>query len=278
LQALHGFDVAPLKTAHFWSLAVEEQFYLVWPFVVAALPTRRLARVTLVMVVGAPALRLVLELAQAPAAALYTLPVTRMDALAIGAYLAARVRLEGGAAEAVHAFRRAAIPAAITLAGVVAMARTFELSTRAMRLGGYTAVAVLAGWVVAEALTARADGCLSRALGWSPLARLAQRSYAIYVLHFPLLALAAAAGLGAEPMSRALRSQVAGGLAWLVLVTAVTYALATVSWHVLEAPLLRFKDRLAPPERAREAPQGGVRAPGTVLTPCQQSLTASDSA
>ena len=94
LFALRGtFDGAPSFTAHLWSLAVEEQFYLVWPLVVALLTRRGVAWACLTAIAGAAALRFAL-LSHGPelANAAYVLMPSRMDALAIGGLAATLAR------------------------------------------------------------------------------------------------------------------------------------------------------------------------------------------
>ena len=95
--ALHGrWELAATgQTVLFWSLAVEEQFYLVWPFLVAALSPRALTRLAGAMVVGALLLRLGLVFWGDHVVAVYVSTLTRMDALAMGALVALAARRAG---------------------------------------------------------------------------------------------------------------------------------------------------------------------------------------
>jgi peptidoglycan/LPS O-acetylase OafA/YrhL len=74
----------PYGFGHFWSLAVEEQFYLFWPLVVWRLAPRRLLTVCLWIAVGALLLRCVLAAYGADSWTLYANTACRMDALALG--------------------------------------------------------------------------------------------------------------------------------------------------------------------------------------------------
>ena len=86
LVSPEGFDLG-----HFWSLAVEEQFYLVWPFLVAALGRRHLPKICLACLVIAPVIHFAFHFSgNAPAAYLFT-PV-RLHTLAAGAWLALAFR------------------------------------------------------------------------------------------------------------------------------------------------------------------------------------------
>ena len=71
-----------------WSLAVEEQFYLVWPFVVLMATPRALLRISIVLVIAAPILRAVATPWFATNTAIYCLTPFRMDLLASGAIVA----------------------------------------------------------------------------------------------------------------------------------------------------------------------------------------------
>lgn len=83
-----GLNLGPLS--QLWSLAVEEQFYLLWPFLVWHVRTEQLASAALMIVVLAVLCRLLLALADVTPHVSYVLPFTRMDGFAAGAWLAAR--------------------------------------------------------------------------------------------------------------------------------------------------------------------------------------------
>src|SRR5687767_5633954 len=80
---------------HFWSLAVEEQFYLIWPLLVLALNRRQLQITCVLCLIAALAVRVVLN-AQGNNPAAFVLTPARLDALAVGAYLALAARGPGG--------------------------------------------------------------------------------------------------------------------------------------------------------------------------------------
>ena len=82
---------------HLWSLSVEEQFYVLWPLIIFITPVRRLKRMSLVAIGVGPLLRLLIDifyhyrpfpfLLDNPPAAVYVLPFSQIDAFAIGAYI-----------------------------------------------------------------------------------------------------------------------------------------------------------------------------------------------
>ena len=96
---------------HFWSLAVEEHFYLVWPLVVFGLLRKAAMRVCGLVVVAALACRLAF-IARGFVLAPYCLTLCRMDSLVIGGFLALAARGEGGLAALAPLGRRVAIGSA----------------------------------------------------------------------------------------------------------------------------------------------------------------------
>lgn len=191
--------------SHTWSLALEEQFYLVWP-VVLILLARRWGRrgVAWGAGVGAAvsvAVRVGLWLTGVSEARLYFGPDVRADALLIGCCAAAVGLI-------VRAPRWVALAALVALVPVEGTAQTVVLPT----LVALLSVAVI--------------GSPTPVLTWLPLRYLGWRSYALYLWHFPLIFLVAPT-LGL-PHAEAVSAAV--GLSWVM---------AEVSWWAVERPFLR---------------------------------------
>src|SRR6266480_4013997 len=85
----------PDAVSHFWSLAVEEQFYLLWPFVIHRRSAEWVMRLCFAIALAALALRVAMLLTGTPG--VYTFLATRMDALALGASAAAAFRVPSAA-------------------------------------------------------------------------------------------------------------------------------------------------------------------------------------
>lgn len=223
-------DVSP-GLGHTWSLAVEEQFYLVWPFVLLLILARRIPPLRLIAFLAAAVLasmsiRAGLWLEHPVAEKVYFRTDARADSLLIGAALAVLWHFDFSLKPL-----RLLLPVALLLLG----GTTFFVGPRASALyfGGFTVVAICVAVVVAAALQG-SDAqmpLVSAALSWNPLRHIGLLSYGIYLWHVPLLWAA----------------QRSAGPAALRAVAAVTSAVvvAQVSRTVIEEPFLRMKHRYA---------------------------------
>src|SRR5580698_8391355 len=124
------------------------------------------------------------------------------------------------------------------LAGLVVVVllvwRTNEYSDF-MFQGGLELLSVATALVVAAVATP--GGVLGRALGWTPMRWIGVRSYGIYLWHYPIIVLTAAAGTVGTPVS-AVRA---------VVLVAVTVAIAAASWRFVEEPIRRGSYRRTAP-------------------------------
>ncbi len=220
----HQSEYAPLL--HTWSLAVEEQFYIVFPILLIALARLRRARATVIVIAGICALSFAYSayaVAHTPSAAFF-LATSRAWELGLGALLAL------GAVPPIRApWLREAIAAA-GLAAIVAAGIVFRHATP------FPGMAALAPCLGAAAIiyTGAASGavrrtCVGRLLSLRPVVFVGLISYSLYLWHWPMLAfLRQIFGAIRLPMSYALPA------------IAAAFVAAALSWALVERP---FRDR-----------------------------------
>jgi peptidoglycan/LPS O-acetylase OafA/YrhL len=234
-----GFGVVRGLAGHLWSVAVEEQFYLAWPLLLLTVPRRRTMQLVVAAIVGAFAFRCVLELTGAPHGAAFWLMPSRMDALAIGAGVAVWER-DRGLAQSVRGPSAALWCAALAVLLVLVTA-VYRLSPVAIRTAELSLVPLAFGALLVVALRTSADAPLRRLLEMRWLRATGTYSYAIYLFH--MLAFPTVAHMGAGRSLTAHLCIAAGAIV-------ASVALARVSWWLVEAPALAYKDRFPyPPAR-----------------------------
>lgn len=228
LSYLINFDFAArdsfgLNFAHFWTLCVEEQFYLLWPWLLFFLPPR-LALAALPL--AALAFRL-LHLASPLTSGLgvYVLPFNALDYLGAGAILAFAHRRNAP----VSTFLRLAAPAAFLLLALFFAARS-HLPAGPLFLLRYPLEAIVLAGIVWFAVVRPTPLLTAR-----PLLYTGKISYGLYILH---------------PFCGDLAKWTAGPLpppAHFLLSTVFSFLLASLSWFALEAPLNRLKRHFPSP-------------------------------
>lgn len=258
----------PLVHAHIWTLSLEEQFYILWPFVVLVLNRRWLMIVCAVAPVAALAFRIaVVEGAFGSLFyinAAHVLLPARFDCLALGAFVALAAVEPGGLRGLARAAPYVAALSALTLAGVFAWQGGIEVLEKGTLTIGFTAGALLACSVLVLAITSDPRVLLCRFLAHPIMTAFGTYSYCMYIIHL-LVGFELGTWLIREDYVRTLGgSQLPFNLAFNAGATALCFSIAFVSWHAFEKQVLRLKvlfPRSRPdvleegPHRAAEPPQ-----------------------
>jgi peptidoglycan/LPS O-acetylase OafA/YrhL len=229
--------------SHFWSLAVEEQFYLCWPLIILLVPRRRLPAVALGAVLAAPLFRF--------AASSITgntmgsiLPFGCLDSLCLGAYLA--MGADAGLRD--HPLVRPVHGrlAWAGLVGVVASAISVRMGIAPLFWKSITdfAVALPCAWLVSRAATGL-GGVPGRFLELRPIRYLGMISYGLYIYHYVLQsALPRLATLAGHPHLLDVLAPDRHLTVWYpVFYASATVVVASVSWHAFEGPINLLKAR-----------------------------------
>lgn len=245
-EGFKGWNAVARPLQHFWSLAVEEQFYLIWPFLVLKLARRRLMGVCAGLMVLALTLRAVMYWLHFPFAA-YTWTVCRADSLAIGAIVALAARDPGDWKRLLKWARRLALPAlgAIILGRILnpecaagpGDSPTFFMNTFELSLAG-----IFFGACIALAVASRKESPGNRLLSSPFLRFFGKYSYCLYVCHMPIIVVLAKAGLNCGHLVGLLHSELLSVLVLNCVAFALSITVAFASWHLYEKQWLKLKN------------------------------------
>jgi peptidoglycan/LPS O-acetylase OafA/YrhL len=235
------WTATPLQTAHLWTLAIEEQFYLAWPLVVWGATRGRLMKLCFAVVVGVLALRFVLRLAGVDPISIFVATPTRIDALLMGACGALLVR---GSIERPRllwlASRAVFIGGALAIASIIVQ-RDTEPYGLVMETLGLSGIAAACTGLVLIVRVADPESLPRRIFRHRLLVFFGVYSYALYMLH----QFSEGVVLQFFPPLAQLPPFYGVMLHWVLLrsglATLLAVALALVSWHILEKRFLALK-------------------------------------
>ena len=234
-----------LGLPHLWSLAVEEQFYLFWPFLVLLLSRRQLTALCVGALLLTPLIRLALRLDGLPVGAAYEFTVARWDALAGGALVAILLTTDSGRAWLAKVLEPAGLGSLALIAIITLATHNFSESAIWTQVIGQSLTILLFSWVVYAGVVpgTRFERAIHRAASRPWLRFLGKYSYAIYLFHYPFHTIAsnylADAVNGEDDLWRLAR----WGL-YVASIASASIVAALCSWRWLERPFLNLKDRL----------------------------------
>jgi peptidoglycan/LPS O-acetylase OafA/YrhL len=221
---------SPSPFLHAWSLAIEEQFYLVWPLLVLGafklgLSRAKLFVLTLLAAAGSATLMVCLYDPSRDPTALYYNTATRAQAVLIGAALAIAVSLWAPAARQLRARLWSGL-AAVGFAGVVVLSATMTIGGSFTYEGGLTLAALSAAALIGG-VTLAGSSLPARCLSLGPIRYVGRISYGLYLWHWPIFVVLNASRTGLD------------GPELFTLRLVATFTAAVASFYLIEMPVRR---------------------------------------
>ncbi len=246
-----AFDPDPERwTSHLWSLAIEEQFYFIWPLIALLVPRKSLLSLTVALlalgIVGRAGLVFGTHHwdVMTTAKLAYRATPTRMDGLLLGAAIATMGHEpEAWLSQTWQRIRRPLLVlSAVALVGLIAITKGFLNEDRRVIVLGYPVIAIFFACIVSLGVDGELPGGVTRFFESKPLVACGRVSYGMYMFHWPLVAFGIPFFKNAETWAHGATALLLGA-ACTVGGILFTYAAAEISFRGFESPFLKLKSR-----------------------------------
>jgi peptidoglycan/LPS O-acetylase OafA/YrhL len=228
-RAFEWYDA--VLTGHTWSLAIEEQFYLLWPLLLSLLiwcSPRKLPLFIFALILSIVAWRTYLFLGNAHLSRIYNGFDTHADALLVGALLAL---------VSTDVLRRVGLLWVPALAFLLVVLFNQEMTDFSLSRHGFGIVAVASAMVIAKVVSDQSS-MLVRVLSFKPLVWLGTVSYGFYLWHYPLIQ---AVMYGGHDPILGFYGSLAYPIPFLVgTIFLGTLLITSISWYFVEKPIINY--------------------------------------
>ncbi len=219
---------------HLWTLAVEWQFYMIWPLIAGRFSNKTLSTICILVILTAIASRIIFWQIDVHISVIYTNTITRMDSIAIGALVALLLRSN------IEKLTLQKLSKMFISIGVVFVLGLFYLygsasyNIPAMYTIGYTLLALCFAGLVYQAVITTERTLYKAILSNRVLTTIGKYSYAMYIVHLPLM------GYFGNFEKGIAGSSFYGQLVFIPTMFIATFLIAMVSWKFIEAPTLAY--------------------------------------
>ena len=228
-----GREWTPL--GHTWSLAIEEQFYLVFPFLVLWLDKVRLRRLLWCVIALSPVVRVITNALTFPGASSFA-TFCRLDILAMGALIAVEFHTRTEISDQAVRRLQLVFAALLTASALLWLTKQLDFKKVLFNAAGLTIIDATAALFVCLVLIAPGR-LLGRFLRIPLLVGMGRISYGIYLIHYPIVKIV-------EGLARAHFADTWSRTAAIAAASIpTTLIVAILSWFSFERPILRLKKR-----------------------------------
>ncbi len=236
--------------APLWSLAIEEQYYLIWPMLVLFLNEKKLKLVCLFMIVSAPIFRFSLyqvmpmwfsDIDNIAKSSAYNFTFARWDAIAIGSFIGIYFYQENTIALKKWATKLLLLLSAVVLVQIAFMSN-FTSVSEGIGIFNQTTAALIFGCIIVIIASSQEKNWHINILELKVLKSIGKVSYSMYIFHLPLSILWINYW---SPVIDSYSSitKILIVLAHYFTLVLLVYLLAKISWKFFESPILKYKQR-----------------------------------
>ncbi len=244
IQILHiaEYERSSRVFIHFWSLAIEEQFYIFWPLIVYFFSSRHLLRILALFIVLSISLRCYYTYAGYHWIYTYANTFARLDSLSAGAMAALMLRDEKYLPSLQKATPFLFALSFALLAGYIAVYRPHNPGDFFFRTGGYTLTALFFAGMLVYSLSTHGGNWVKLLMEMKWLRFFGKYSYALYVFHYPIICLLRPVLY--ERLERIFPNGLMADMLGNITCIGLAILMSLASFELIEGPALKLKMKI----------------------------------